>query len=211
FVRAKMLWEIALGVAGDINIPYYGNRDIKIDVGNASGEHYKPYLRMSVGSPVLAHAVVREEIEMAFVNPSAFVTQAYRGTGMFSAPLPVRIVVSYPSWDRYVHAIHERTGITSLKQIKEQKYPLRMSIREDVTHSTRVLLDQELQILGMTLDDIVSWGGKLQFNGGPGDERRLRAIESGEVDAVFDEGIVLWFDKSLEHGFRPVPADDELM
>src|SRR5207248_7741074 len=60
FIRAKMLWEIALGVAGDISIPYYGNRDIKIDVGNASGEHYKPYLRMSVGSPVLAHAVVRE-------------------------------------------------------------------------------------------------------------------------------------------------------
>ncbi|HZR97135.1 MAG TPA: TAXI family TRAP transporter solute-binding subunit [Chloroflexota bacterium] len=211
FVRAKMLWEIALGVAGDINIPYYGNRDIKIDVGNASGEHYKPYLRMSVGSPILAHAVVREEIEMAFVNPSAFVTQAYRGTGLFSEPLPVRIVVSYPSWDRYVHCIHERTGITSLKQIKEQKYPLRLSIREDATHSTRVLLDQELALLGFTLDDLVSWGGSLQLNGGPGDRRRLEAIEKGEVDAVFDEGIPLWFDKSLAAGMRPITLEDDLM
>jgi TRAP-type uncharacterized transport system substrate-binding protein len=211
FVRAKMLWEIALGMAGDINIPYTGDRDIKIDVGSGSGEHYKPYARMSVGSPVLAHAVVREELEMAFVNPSAFVTQAYRGTGMFTEPLPVRIVVSYPSWDRYVHAIHERTGITSLKQVKEQKYPLRISIREDPTHSTRVLLEQELALLGFTLDDLVSWGGKLQLNGGPGDQRRLDAIEKGEVDAVFDEGIVLWFDKALAAGMRPVGLEDDLM
>src|ERR1044071_8070846 len=104
FTRAKMLWEIALGVGGDIKIPYYGDRDIKIDIGNASGEHYKPKLRMSVGSPILAHAVVIEEIEIGFVNPPALLTQAYRGTGIFKAPLRVRIVVSYPSWDRYVHA-----------------------------------------------------------------------------------------------------------
>jgi TRAP-type uncharacterized transport system substrate-binding protein len=206
-----MLWEIALGVAGDINIPYYGDRDIAISVGNASGEHYKPYLRMSVGSPVLAYAVVREELDMAFVNPSAFVTQAYRGTGVFSEALPLRIVVSYPSWDRYVHAIHPRTGITSLKDIKDKKVPLRLSIREDQTHSTRVLLEQEMKVLGFTLDDIVSWGGSLQLNGGPGDERRLRAIENDEVDAVFDEGITMWFDKALAKGFRPVTADDDLM
>ena len=211
FTRAKMLWEIALGVAGDINIPYYGDRDIKIDVGNGSGEAYKPYLRMSVGSPILAHAVVREELEMAFVNPSAFVTQAYRGTGLFKQPLPVRIVVSYPSWDRYVHCFHERTGVTSFKQVIEQKKALRLSIREDATHSTRVLLDQELALFGLTLDDLLGWGCTLQLNGGPGDQRRLDAIEKGEVDAVLDEGIVMWFDKALEHGMRPVTLEDDLM
>jgi TRAP-type uncharacterized transport system substrate-binding protein len=211
FTRAKMLWEIALGVAGDINIPYYGDRDIKIDVGNASGEHYKPYLRMSVGSPILAHAVVREELEMAFVNPSAFVTQAYRGTGLFKEPLPVRIVVSYPSWDRYVHVFHERTGITSFKQMIEQKKPLRLSIREDATHSTRVLLDQELALFGLTLDDLTGWGCTLQLNGGPGDQRRLDAIEKGEVDAVLDEGIVMWFETALANGMRPVTLEDDLM
>jgi TRAP-type uncharacterized transport system substrate-binding protein len=211
FIRAKTLFEIALGVAGDINIPYYGNRDINVNVGNASSEHFRPYLRMSVGSPVLAYAVVREELEMAFVNPSAFVTQAYRGTGLFPQPLPVRIVINYPSWDRYCHVIHPRTGITSLKQIKEQRYPLRLSIREDATHSTRVLLDQTLQLLGFTLDDLVSWGGSLQLNGGPGDERRLRALHAGEIDAIFDEGIPLWFDQSLAAGMRPIRLEDDLM
>ena len=56
FIRAKMLWEIALHIAGDPNEPYYGNRDICITVGSGSGERYQPWLRMSVGSPILAHA-----------------------------------------------------------------------------------------------------------------------------------------------------------
>src|SRR3990172_8876285 len=34
FVRAKMLWEIGLDVAGDLAIPYGGNRDMCITVGS---------------------------------------------------------------------------------------------------------------------------------------------------------------------------------
>ena len=47
---------------------------------------------MATGSPALAHDVVGGGLEMAFVNPSGCLTQAYRGTGMFSEPLPVRVV-----------------------------------------------------------------------------------------------------------------------
>ncbi|HLI29061.1 MAG TPA: TAXI family TRAP transporter solute-binding subunit [Chloroflexota bacterium] len=210
FIRAKMLWEIALHIAGDPNEPYYGNRDICITVGSGSGERYKPWLRLSVGSPILAHAVVRGELDLAFVNPSGCLTQMYRGTGLFTAPLPVRLVACYPSWDRYVHCIHPRTGLTSLAQIKERQYPLRLSIREDPTHSTRVLLDQTLACYGFTLDDIVRWGGSLQLNGGPGDPRRMRALHAGEIDAIFDEGLVLWFDEALAAGMRPIPLEDEV-
>lgn len=210
FIRAKMLWEIALHIAGDPNEPYYGNRDICITVGSGSGERYQPWLRMSVGSPILAHAVVRGELDLAFVNPSGCLTQMYRGTGLFREPLPVRLVACYPSWDRYVHCIHPRTGLTSLAQIKERQFPLRLSIREDPTHSTRVLLDQTLACYGFTLDDIVRWGGALQLNGGPGDPRRLRALHAGEIDAIFDEGLVLWFDEALAAGMRPIPLEDEV-
>ena len=183
FQRAKMLWEIGLHIAGDPNTPYYGPRDMCITVGSGSGENLKPWLRMSTGSPILAHAVCRGELEMAMVNPSGFLTQAYRGTGLFSQPLPVRVLANYPSWDRYVHLIHPRTGLKSLAEIRDKKYPLRLSIREDATHSTRVLLDQTLKLYGFTLKDLESWGGSLQLNGGPGDERRMQAIK----DEIFWE------------------------
>src|SRR5262245_54414657 len=208
FKRAAVLWEAGLHIAGNPETPYGGNRDMCITVGSGSGESFRPWLRLATGSAILAKAVADGEIEMAFINPSGLLTQAYRGTGLFSEPLPVRIVASYPSWDRYVHCLHPRTGLTSLAQIKERRYPLRLSIREDPTHSTRVLLDQTLAVYGFTLDDLVSWGGSLQLNGGPGDARRLRALHAGEIDAIFDEGLVLWFDEALAAGMHAVPLDE---
>lgn len=211
FQRAKLLWEIGLHIAGNPDTPYYGNRDMCIAVGSASGESFRPWLRMSTGSPILAHAVARGELEMAIVNPSGALTQAYRGTGLFSEPLPVRIVAVYPSWDRFVYAIHPRTGITSLAQIKEKRYPLRLSIREDPTHSTRVLTDQTLAVYGFSLADIESWGGSFQLNGPPGDKRRLAALREGTIDAIFDEGLIQWFDEALAAGMVPIEVEEPVL
>ncbi len=208
FQRARLLWEIGLHIAGDPATPYYGNRDICIVVGSGSAQNFCPWLRMSTGSPILAHAVVRGELEMAMVNPSGLLTQAYRGTGLFLEPLPVRVVANYPSWDRFVYVVHPRTGLTSLAQIKERRYPLRLSIREDPTHSTRVLIDQTMAAYGFTLSDIESWGGSLQLNGGPGDERRMKALHAEEIDAIFDEGLVVWFDEALAAGMIPLTLED---
>jgi TRAP-type uncharacterized transport system substrate-binding protein len=210
FKRAKTLWEICLDIAGDPATPYYGPRDICIAVGSGSGETYKPWFRMSTGSPILAHAVARGELDYVFVNPSAMLTQAYRGTGLFKEPLPLRAVFSYPSWDRFVVAMHPRTGLTSLAEVKAKRYPLRVSVREDATHSTRVCTDQMLEAYGFTLDDLQSWGGSLQTNGGPGDKRRLNAISEGAVDCVIDEGIVTWLHHAFEHGFEPITLEDNV-
>ena len=208
FQRALMLWEIGLHIAGDPLTPYYGPRDMCIAVGSGSNETFKPWLRLSTGSPILAHAVCRNELEAAMINPSGLLTQAYRGTGLFSVALPVRILATYPSLDHFVYVIHPRTGLKSLAEIKEKKFPLRLSIREDATHSTRVLVDQTLAAYGMTLKDIESWGGSLQLNGGPGDARRMKAIADGTVDAVFDEGLVLWLNAALDSGMQPVTLED---
>ncbi len=210
FTRSKMLWEIALGIAGDPNIRYYEDRDVSIVIGNGSGEAFTPALKMAPGSPALAHAVARGDLDMAFVNPSGMLTQAYRGTGLYTEPLPVRVIASYPSYDRFVAAVHPRLGVTSLAQIAEQKPALRVSVREDATHSTRVLLDQLLPMYGFTLDDFVSWGGSLQLNGPPGDGRRLAGIEDGSIDIVFDEGIPAWLNTGLEHGLRPLELEDDV-
>src|SRR5687768_14970141 len=105
FVRAKTLWEIGLHIAGNPATPYGGNRDMCIVVGSGSGTSFKPWLRLSSGAAVLAEAVANGELELAFVNPSAMLTQAYRGVGIFSKPLPVRVVANFPSWDRFVAVV----------------------------------------------------------------------------------------------------------
>jgi TRAP-type uncharacterized transport system substrate-binding protein len=212
FVRSRMLWEIALGVAGDPSIPYYGDRDIAVYIGNGSGEEFKPSLRMSPGSPILSKGIVRGDLDAAFVNPSALLTQAYRGTGLYEgAPLPVRVIASFPSWDRFVVLVKPGLGITSLADVKNNRLPLRISTREDTTHSTRVLLAQLLPMYGFTIEDVETWGGSIQLNGPPNDPRRMAEIREGTLDIVFDEGVPAWLDAAVEQGYRPLELEDGIM
>jgi TRAP-type uncharacterized transport system substrate-binding protein len=159
------------------------------------------------GSAILAEEVASGGIEAAFVNPSALLTQAYRGVGLFRTALPVRILAMYPSWDRFVFMVHPKTGIRSLADIKAKKYPLRVSVREDPTHSTLVLIDQALSLHGFALNDIESWGGRLVVCGSPFDARRMEPLRRGEIDAVFDEGIKTWLDAALSCGLMPLELD----
>jgi TRAP-type uncharacterized transport system substrate-binding protein len=210
FVRAKTLWEIGLHIAGNPATPYGGNRDMVITIGSGSGPQFRPWLRLATGSAILAEEVARGGgVDLAFVNPAALLTQAHRGVGLFKTPLPVRIIASYPSWDRFVFAVHPRTGIRSLADIKSKRYPLRASVREDPTHSTHVLIEQAFALHGFTLSDIESWGGKLVLCGGPSDARRLDPMARGEIDAVFDEGIKVWLDEALAAGLVPLELDED--
>jgi TRAP-type uncharacterized transport system substrate-binding protein len=164
---------------------------------------------MATGSAILAEEVAAGGVECAFVNPSALLTQAYRGVGLFKKPLPLRVVASYPSWDRMVFAVHPRSGIRSLADIKTKRYPLRISVREDPTHSTHVLIDQAFALHGFTLKDVESWGGRLVLCGGPSDKRRLEPMARGEIDAVFDEGIKVWLNEALAAGLVPIELNED--
>ena len=209
FRRAKILWELGLHIAGNPLIPYGGNRDMCIVVGSGSGESFKPSLRMATGSAIIAHEVVNGGIDMAFVNPSAMLTQAYRGVGLFSAKLPVRIIGSYPSWDRFVMTIRKSLGFRTLADVKKERYPLKISIREDPTHSTLVLIEQLLAFYGMSLADVESWGGTLQKVGGPGAKQRIEGLRAGTLDAVFDEGLGTWLPEALDRGMVPLELEAE--
>jgi TRAP-type uncharacterized transport system substrate-binding protein len=209
FKRAKMLWELGLNVAGNPATPYGGDRDMCITVGNGSGTSFRPALRMATGSPILAHDVANGRLEMAMVNPSGLLTQAYRGVGMFDKPLPLRAIGVYPTWDWFIFVVNPKTGIKSLWDIKKQQYPLHVSVKEDVTHSTRVMIDQVLGFYGYSLADIISWGGKLNVTGAPADPRRMTLLPDGKLDAIFDEGLAIWFNEALRHGMRPIEIEPE--
>ena len=92
-------------------------------------------------------------------------------------------------------AMRTNLGFRSLADVKTAKYPLKVSIREDPTHSTLVLIEQLLAFYGMTIADIESWGGTLQRVGGPGPSGGSRHSRAGTLDAVFDEGIRTWLGR----------------
>jgi TRAP-type uncharacterized transport system substrate-binding protein len=210
FLRAKALWELGLNFAGDPATPYGGNRDVCITIGNGSGEEFRPLLRMATGSPILAHAVAKGSLEMAFVNPCALLTQAYRGVGLFKRPLPLRVVGVWPTLDWFVFSVKKSLGFKTLADIKRARYPLQVSVKEDVTHSTRVLTEQVLALYGFSLADIEAWGGKLHMSGSPSDTRRMEPMRAGTLDAIFDEALVIWFDEALKCDLVPLEIEPEI-
>ena len=139
-------------------------------------------------------AVAEGKFSLAWVNPSVQLTMAYRGKGPFPKRLPVRTLAVFPSYDVMGFAVHESTGITSISQIKKKRCPLKVSIRnmdkaarkED---STMFTVAEVLRAGGFTLEDIRHWGGEIHLASRPSHPARRADIESGRINAVFDEGI----------------------
>jgi TRAP-type uncharacterized transport system substrate-binding protein len=210
-IRNTLIWELASYVSESPKARANATRHHYLAIGSGAGEHFTPWLRLADGAPALAYAVARGDLDVAFMNPATLLTQAVQGIGLYREPLPLRVIATYPSWDRYIHAIHPRTGIMSMAQLKAERYPLRLSIRADATDSTRVLLDQILRLYDFTLDDLVSWGGSLQLVGAPRDPRRLEALRTGEIDAVFDEGMKSWLEPALQAGLQPIAFEEPVL
>lgn len=161
-------------------------------------------------------AVAEGKYSLAWVNPSVLLTMAYRGKGPFRKRLPLRTIANFPSFDVMGFAVHESTGITSLADIKTQRYPLHLSTgnipKSDFAGSaTMFTVSAVLRAAGFSIADIVKWGGEIHSVPRPSSPERRAAIEKGAVNAIFDEGIKSWGQTALDHGFRYLPIEGSVM
>jgi TRAP-type uncharacterized transport system substrate-binding protein len=154
------------------------------------------------GSSTIAgiRAVAEREVALAIVNPSATLTLAYRGTGPFATPLPLRTIAVIPSRDQYVFAVHPRTGLRSFADIAANRPALRIGVRGDREHSLHFMLDDVMRASGFTRDDIAAWGGEFRYEGLVPDaaSATFRALVEGSLDAIWDEGADSWIGAALD-------------
>lgn len=169
-------------------------------------------LSFTTGSFPQIKAVAEGKFSLAWVNPSVLLTMAYRGKGPFRKRLPLRALAVFPSYDVMGFAVHESTGLTSLSQIKKDRFPLKLStrlvtpvaLRED---STMFTVAAVMRAAGFSFAELRRWGGKIHLASRPSDPARRESIESGTVNAIFDEGIKSWSRTALENGFRFLPVE----
>lgn len=147
-------------------------------------------------------AVATREVALAIVNPSATLTLAYRGTGPFAAPQPVRTVAVIPSRDEYVFAVNPATGLHTFDDIAAAKPRLRIGVRDQPDHSLHFMLDDIMRASGFSRADVAAWGGEFRFAGGVPDAEsaKFRALVDGTLDAVWDEGADEWLPAALAAG-----------
>ena len=63
---------------------------------------------------------------------------------------------------------------------------------------------------GFGFDDIRAWGGAISSVPRPSHPDRAAQISKGEVDAIFDEGVLSWGQFAIERGFRILPIGGAL-
>lgn len=159
-------------------------------------------------TPSAIEEVARGEVQLAIINPAEPLTLALNGKGPFREPIPVRTIAVIPSLDQFGFAVASSTGLTSLSEIRDRRFPLRVSMRAQPDHSDYFIVKEVLGALGFSLDDIASWGGQLHQHGFPPD---VGAVERGEADAIFDEAIETWADRAVGAGMRFLPLEEPLL
>jgi len=173
-------------------------------------------LSFATGSFREITGVAEGKFSLAWVNPSVLLTMAYRGKGPFRKRLPLRALAVFPSYDVMGFAVHESIGITSLSQIKKERFPLKLSTRLVTPsalreNSTMFTVAAVMRAAGFSFAELRKWGGKIHLASRPSDPARRVSIDNGTVNAIFDEGIKSWARTALENGFRFLPVQGAVL
>src|SRR5207247_5456124 len=152
-------------------------------------------------NPATSHEVASGKVQFTIINPSMILKMAALGSVPFKEPLALRAIAVLPSSDQMVFAVARETGLTSFRDIRERRFPLKVSLRGRRDHSLHVIIKYVLDAAGFSLDDIVSWGGEVRYDAGmPYGDKRIGAVQRGEIHAIFDEGASRWGKMALGLG-----------
>ena len=218
-IRPRLMLEAASEMVGYADWAYkYARISLRDPIGLREGI----FSLAATVDPDLIPEVARGAVAVAMLNPSAMLNRAVAGLGPFDEPQKVAAIGVIPSDDQLGFAVTERSGVTSLDQLRQDKVPLRISVRasrdlasetpNDVVkpHGTTLLADEVLKAHGFSLADIESWGGHVSYDLPlPPHPSRIGAVEKGELDAIFDEALNGWTDKAAVLGMRFLPVEGE--
>src|SRR5947208_2995410 len=203
--RSKMVLEVATEL---ISTPGWADRQVQIHFREQGAETWRLCFFAS-DAPNSIDAVVNGEADIAICNPGVILAMALHGAAPFKQPIPVRAITVFPQFDLWGFAVAESTGLTSITEIVERRYPLRLSLRGQRDHSVHLVTDQVLSAYGFSLADIKRWGGELRYTPGlPRVSGRIGAVEKGELDSIIDEAFDYYVDRALDDGMRFLPIDE---
>ncbi|MBM2802936.1 MAG: hypothetical protein HW419_829 [Deltaproteobacteria bacterium] len=163
-------------------------------------------------SPATIHEVAAGKVQFAMINPGMILKLAALGSPPFKEPLPLRIIAVLPALDQMVFAVKQQTGLQSLTDIRDRKFPLKLSLRGQPDHSLQVIINHVCAAAGFSLDDIAAWGGEVRYDAGmPYGDNRIGAVRRSEIDAIFDEGASAWGNMALSLGMTFLSLDETIL
>jgi TRAP-type uncharacterized transport system substrate-binding protein len=192
--------------------------------GSTASVHTSHPGEMCMQGPGLVDA---GKYHFGMTTPPWLLRCAAEGKGGFgfaeNGPLRLKSVGVLPHNDQLVLAVRKDLGITSIRQLKDQKIPLRISTAPiHLGHPTGWVLDAVLAEYGMQIEDFEKWGGAVVYDDRQpnfmekvpeGNKDRVTSMKSGEMNAVFDEAVmtVAWKEISDTVDLTYLPIDDDVL
>jgi len=203
--------RVALEIAAElVAAPDQPNRQAKVLL-RPQGSNEWPLCLFATSTSEGVTAVVNHDATLAMINPASALTLAYRGTGPYSSPQPVRTLAVIPSLDQYVFAVARDTGVLTFEELGRKQFPLKLSLRGQRDHCLHMMLEHIVAAAGFTLGQVITWGGSVSYEGTLPHAGGLRfgRLLRGEINAIFDEGAPEWLDDALDAGMRILPLGEE--
>src|SRR6266513_2305498 len=206
--RSRLMIEVASELVNRKDFPYLQAR---ISLREQGADEW-PLTLFASDSPATIQEVASGKVQFAIINPSMILKMAALGSVPFKEPLALRAIAVLPSSDQMVFAVARETGLMSFTDIRERRFPLKVSLRGQRDHSLHVIIKHVLDAAGFSLDDIVSWGGEVRYDAGMAyGANRIGALQRGEIDGIFDEGASAWGNMALELGMTFLSLDEVIL
>jgi TRAP-type uncharacterized transport system substrate-binding protein len=206
--RSRLMLEVASELVSRRDWPLLQARVSMREQGSETW----PVTLFASDSPATMQEVASGKVQIAIVNPSMILKLASLGSPPFKEPLPLRSIAVLPASDQMVFAVKAATGLKSFAELRERRFPLKISLRGQRDHSLHLVINHVLSAAGISLDDIVSWGGEVRYDAGmPYSANRIGAVKRGELHAIFDEGASAWGNIALESEMRFLALDEDLL
>jgi hypothetical protein len=207
-IRSRLVLEVASELVDQTG---WSERQTRVSLRRQGADEWAVTLFASDG-PAAIDQVAKGEVQLAISNPAGYLALTVRGTGPFQSPIPLRAITIIPSPDQLAFAVTECAGLRSFRDIRERRYPLRVSMRGQTDHALHPIVNEVLASAGFSLDDIVSWGGQVRYDDGlPMKSNRFGAMLNGEVDMIIDEAVRSWVNPAAEAGMRVLPLDEFML
>jgi len=207
-IRSRLVLEVASEL---VDQPQWRYRQARVSLREQGGDGW-PIALLGSDSPAAIAQVASGEVQVAMINPAAPLALALCGKGPFREPIALRAIAVVPSPDQLAFAVTKQTKVNSLRELRERRLPLRVSIRGQMDHSLHLVVKEVLATAGFSLEDITSWGGQVRYDPGlPKGPNRLGAVQRGEVDMIIDEAVHNWLNIALDSEMRVLPMDEAML
>ena len=205
-IRSRIMLQLASHLVGQAD---WNEKQVLVQL-RAQGDENFAYRLLGGDSPKSIVDVAAGLLDVALVNPATAASTGLRHAGLAAGSLAS--IATIPSYDQLGLAVSTDAGITRLEELATARPRLRLTLRAQRDHGVQSFVVDALAAVGVTLADLVDWGGSVSYDPGlPHLPSRSALIAGGEVDAVFDEGVYNWGGLVLTHGMRFLSFGDETL